>query len=108
MSVWNGYPAALIDRNSIQARIAYAANGILLRYAQRDTDVGEDRNFDCCFEMGDGAEVAKALLERGLTDAAFRKALAAVMSLPRWLALCPEFKKRYDAIDPRYALEDAR
>src|SRR5262249_43361453 len=61
-----------ISAKSAAARAAIAAN-LLKGTRERNKDLG--REFDDCFEMGDGDEVLRLLIERAKDDLALRIAV---------------------------------
>jgi hypothetical protein len=87
-------------------RIKYAAQCI-----KRGLVQGQSRHFETCFEMDDGDDVAIALLQRGLRDAAFREALyeSPLVGLYVWInSLHPEFASPYAALDQKYIARNPR
>lgn len=78
-------------------RIRYALSNIL-----RDRVVNEGA-FLNCFEMGDGDEVIRAILRRGLKNPKLRVALrrSHLINLTDWLILNPEFSEAYYADEPQ-------
>jgi hypothetical protein len=77
-----------------------AARAYRLRYAianiLRDRVVNEGA-FRNCFEMGDGDEVIRTILRRGLKNPKLRAALrrSHLINLTDWLILFPEFSEAY-------------
>jgi hypothetical protein len=76
-------------------RVRYAIANIL-----RDRIVNEGA-FNSCFEMGDGDEVIRAILRRGLKNPRLRAALyrSHLVNLTHWLAPYPELAEAYNAAD---------
>lgn len=79
-----------------------------IQYAQQCIMRGMEsttRTFDTCFEMGDGHEVALALLRRGLKNEKLREAMyrSRIVGIDQWLNVAhPEFRDQYAAINPKY------
>lgn len=75
------------------ARVEFLGNAIY-RGAREST-----RNICTCLEMGDDAEVMRAILRRGLKSDKFYAALKSsrLVTLSYWLELHPEFAEPYHA-----------
>jgi hypothetical protein len=59
------------------------------------------RHYDTCFEMGDGTEVALALLKAALKSPRFREALMdsrVAPSIPYLLGIFPEFRETFASL----------
>ena len=73
---------------AISAKTAKARAGIAVRLLKTakpyPRGFGLGRNFDDCFEMGDGKEVHRLVIDRAMTDESLRKAMA-VHGCNSWL-----------------------
>jgi hypothetical protein len=89
-----------------------AARAYRLRYAianiVRDRVVNEGA-FRNCFEMGDGDEVIRTILRRGLKNPKLRAALrrSHLINLTAWLILHPDFSEAYYASETQPLARDA-
>jgi hypothetical protein len=89
------YLRKIYDLSACAHRVRYAIANIF-----RDRIVNEGA-FNSCFEMGDGDEVIRAILRRGLKNSRLRAALyrSHLVNLTHWLAPYPELAEAYNATD---------